>query len=234
MSLIIAISVPEGIVISGDSRMIVTMSKDEADPKEPDKIIKTKIPIIISDYADKIFCLYERFGIGTFGESMINGLPISHHIKEFEYKYNTDPPKTTEALSDCLRKYFRTLSQPKKILSFLVAGYDNNIPFLYGIELAKNETARQNISPDESLIYCIGRGGEPDIVDRLLSQPQFIPSFAYMNLQDAVDYSRHLIRLTIDQMRFESRVATIGGDIDTLLVTTDGAKFLLKKEIKCS
>ena len=53
-----------------------------------------------------------------------------------------------------------------------------------------------------------------------------------MNLQDAIDYSRHLIRTTIDQMRFEPRFATVGGNIDTLVITNASTEFIDLKKIK--
>ena len=94
---------------------------------------------------------------------------------------------------------------------------------------------RANIDPQtQQLEYGIIRGGDTAIVDRLLSQPKFNPPFQVMNLQDAVDYSRHLIRSTIDQMRFEPRFPTVGGEIDTLVVTWGEARFLAQKSLTCS
>lgn len=54
-----------------------------------------------------------------------------------------------------------------------------------------------------------------------------------MSLQDAVDFSRHLIRATIDQMRFEPKFPTVGGEIDTLLITNKIVDFLQQKSLKC-
>ena len=67
------------------------------------------------------------------------------------------------------------------------------------------------------------------MANRLFNQTGLTPVFIGMNLQDAVDYSRHLIRTTIDQMRFEPRFSTVGGPIDTLIITPHEAKFLEHK-----
>lgn len=233
MSLIIAIYVPTGIVISGDSRTTGTKQVDAPNPQDPTESIQVQTNIVLSDHANKVFELYDKYGVGTFGDALVNNMPIAHYVEQFEHKHSSDPPSTTEALADALLEYFTDLSPIPKV-GFVVVGYDDNTPFVYGVNIAENTKNRVNAAPDGSTKYGIIRGGEADIVNRLLSQPNFNPPFQVMNLQDAVDYSRHLIRSTIDQMRFEPRFATVGGGIDTLLVTTSGARFLAKKEIECS
>jgi len=104
-----------------------------------------------------------------------------------------------------------------------------------GVDAHQNSINRINVTQGTTNIdYGIVRGGDTAIVDRLLSQPQFNPPFQVMNLQDAIDYSRHLIRSTIDQMRFEPRFATVGGAIDTAVVTPSASQFLARKELHCA
>lgn len=233
MSLIIALYVPMGIVVSGDSRTTATKRVNAPNPKNPSETIQVQTNIVLSDHADKVFELYEKYGVGVFGDALVNNMPIAHYVKQFEHKYDSDPPSSTEALADNLLVYFRGLSPIPKV-AFIVVGYDDNRPFVYSVNVDENSKNRCNVKTDGSSDYSIVRGGETDIVERLLSQPQFIPPFQVMNLQDAVDYSRHLIRSTIDQMRFEPRFPTVGGSIDTLIVTSTGARFLEKKDIECS
>jgi hypothetical protein len=52
-----------------------------------------------------------------------------------------------------------------------------------------------------------------------------------MPLQDAVDYAVHLIRSTIDTMRFEPRFPSVGGAIDVLAVAPEGARWVQRKEL---
>jgi 20S proteasome alpha/beta subunit len=233
MSLIIVLYVPTGIVVSADSRTTGTRQINTPDPQDSSQTIQVQTNIVLSDHADKVFEVYGRFGIGAFGHALVNNMPIAHYVEQFEHHYADNRPGSTEDLSNNLLDYFRKFDPIPKV-SFVAVGYDNNTPFIYGVNVAENKKERYNAKPDGSINYNIVSGGEADIVNRLLSQPQFNPPFQVMNLQDAVDYSRHLIRSTIDQMRFEPRFPNVGGSIDTLLVTCTGARFLKKKDIECS
>lgn len=51
-------------------------------------------------------------------------------------------------------------------------------------------------------------------------------------MQDAIDFARYTIQTTIETMRFEQRVKTVGGAIDVLIIKPTGAKFLVRKELK--
>ena len=53
-----------------------------------------------------------------------------------------------------------------------------------------------------------------------------------MPLQDAVDYAMHLIRTTIDTLRFEPRYSSVGGPIDVLVVTPEGMRWVQRKELR--
>lgn len=233
VSLIISVYVPTGIVVSGDSRTTGTLSQQVPQPTEsdPDAVAAIHTQIIISDAANKVFLIHGRFGIGTFGDAIINNMPVAHYIEQFQAQF-PGAPQTTELANDLLR-YFRSLN-PVPSVGFIVAGYDGIIPCVFGVNLQVNLTQRVNIKAGtDELDYGIVRGGDTAIVDRLLSQVQFNPPFTVMNLQDAVDYSRHLIRSTIDQMRFEPRFATVGGDIDTLVILPEESRFLRRKELHC-
>jgi 20S proteasome alpha/beta subunit len=230
MSLIICIYVPTGIVLSGDSRTTGTLQHDANDLNNPDQTIIAQTQIVLSDFAEKVFNVFDKYGIGTFGDAFVNNLPIAHYIEKFEQENSSSKPKTAEDLTGNLLEYFRELNAK---VGFIVAGYDRNIPFVFAIDVGGNTITQLNLNEDGNINYGIARGGETDIVNRLMSEGKFHPPFPVMNIQDAVDFSRHLIRSTIDQMRFEPRFASVGGDIDTLLVTAKGVKFLQKKDIVC-
>ena len=234
MSLIIAIYVPTGVVLSGDSRTTGTRSQQVPNPQKPAVSITVQTSIVFSDSAEKLFLLFGCYGVGTFGDALIRNMPIAHYTQEFEAQTTNNPPTSTMALATALLQYFRGL-QPIPNVSLLVVGYDGNDPWVIIVDVFNNTIERRNFNPQTNqLDYGILREGEIDIVDRLLSQPQFLPPFKVMNLQDAVDYSRHLIRSTIDQMRFEPRFATVGGPVDTLVVTRTGARFLSRKDLICT
>ncbi len=230
MSLIISVHVPTGIVLSGDSRTTGTISQQVPNPAAPATTVNVQTNIVISDSAEKVFLLNDRFGVGTYGDAFVNNMPVAHHIDQFQSQ-NPTPPTTTQALANSLLAFFRTLL-PVPRIGLIVEGYDGTDPWVIGVDVHANTTQRANLVAGTGQInYGIVSGGETAIVSRLLSQSQFNPPFQAMNLQDAVDFSRHLIRSTIDQMKFEPRFATVGGPIDTLIVTAGQARFLSKKSL---
>jgi hypothetical protein len=200
------------------------------DPQNPSATITAQTDVVLSDAGQKVFLLHNRFGISTYGAAFVNNLPIAHHIEVFQAQ-STAAPNTVQNLADGLLKYFRAF-QPIPETYFFVTGYDTTIPFVFALDVSKNKIERTNADPKTSnIMYGILRGGDTAIVNRLLSQPQFNPPFQLLNVQDAVDYSRHFIRTTIDQMRFEPRFPTVGGPIDTLVITSNAAQFAVKKPL---
>lgn len=225
MTLVVSVYVPTGIVLSGDSRTTLTLTNQQ------NQIVQ-QTNLVMSDSTNKVFQIFNKYGIATFGDAHISNLPIEHYIKDFEVDLKQEDSNiTTEEIVKRLLEYFRKFS-PVPNLGFIVAGYDSNEPSLYGISVANNSFQRKNYNSEtKSLEYGIVRGGDMEIVNRLLSQPQYNPLFDLFNLQDAIDFSRHLIRSTIDQLRFEPRFPTVGGEIDTLVINNEGCAFIAKKQL---
>jgi hypothetical protein len=233
MSVIIAVYTPTGIVISGDSRTTGTLNQQIPNPQNPQQQINVQTMITLSNATLKVFKIFDKFGVGTFGDAMIDNLPIAHYIEQFEISNSQNQPQNTDDLVIELLNYFRQFN-PIPRTGFVVGGYDNNEPYVYGVDIFNNTRHRHNFIQDQNrLDYGIVRGGDTDVINRLMNNPQRLPIFQAMNLQDGVDFSRHLIRTTIDQMRFEPAVPTVGGEIDTLIITANKTEFLYKKKLNC-
>lgn len=236
MSLIIAVYVPTGIALSGDSRTTGTLTQPPAPATNPPASSPNTVVtnVVISDAAEKIFLIHGRFGVGTFGDAVVNNMPIAHYVQEFSAAHPSALSHTPRSVAADILAYFRALA-PTPNSGFVVAGYDASVPFVLHVDVQNNAVNHVNVvSGTTQLQYGIVRGGDTAVVDRLLSQQQFNPLFNVMNIQDAVDFSRHLIRSTIDQLRFEPRFATVGGPIDTLIVSPTGARFLSQKTLACT
>lgn len=250
MTLIVAVYVPTGIVLSGDSRTTGTINQSVAPspavaapsqlPVTGGPTVPTTAPmavqtnVILSDSAEKVFLVHQRFGIATFGEATVNNMPIAHYVEDFQATPAAQNAASTLNLASALLAYFKALL-PVPNAGFVLVGYDGVDPWVVQVDLLNNQVKRVNALPSGTGIdYGLFWGGDSSVVTRLLSQPQFNPPFNVMNVQDAVDFSRHLIRSTIDQMRFEPRFASVGGPIDTLVASPAGARFLARKELHCS
>ncbi|MEW4368612.1 hypothetical protein [Paenibacillus kandeliae] len=216
MTLITIVNIPTGIVMSGDSR---TSSNS----------------YIVSDATNKVFLLFDRVGIATSGQAYIDDMPIEHYIKTFELmsthiaeSYQTDG--FMKGVADALCLYISTLNIQGHLI-FMVAGYEDAEQHLYAIDNQEGEftVKRLNTTQEtEELMYTATWLGDIEITNRLTTGT-YQTQFRVMNIQDAIDYSRHLIRTTIEQLRFEPRFPTVGGEIDTLLIQPVGGGFIYKK-----
>lgn len=116
MSLVIAVYVPEGIVMSSDSRQSLTI-----EGKGP-KGEEFKVETVNSDAVIKTFLLQsQRVGISNFGQDLINGVPMASHIKKFietELTSGDDVVTIPKKLVEYFRKSFDNLDA-----GFHVAGY---------------------------------------------------------------------------------------------------------------
>jgi hypothetical protein len=233
MSLIIAVYVPTGIALSGDSRTTATRQEEQPDPNNPTTTIRVQTNIVLSDAAEKIFLLKNnRIGVGTFGDAIVDNMPAGHQIEQYDLEQQAiDSPE--EAACGLLAR-FRGF-QPTPRVGLVVIGYHEGRPWVLAVDVHNNQVNRLNwIEERQAIDFGIARGGDSAVVKRLLSEPRFNPAFNVMSLQDAVDYSRHLIRSTIDQVRFEPRFPTVGGEIDTVVLTPREGRFLIRKELRAS
>ena len=220
MTLVIVAHVPTAIVISGDSRATMTT------PVAPGSNIQTHVAL--SDSTEKVFVLYDKYAAATSGDGIVNNLPIAHYVEEFQKSHAS--PGTVAQLANELLTYFRNLN-PIPACLFYVGGYDGPVPWVMSINVGANTSNRVNVDANGNPAYGMQWMGDIDIVNRILSQPAFQPPYNLLNQQDATDLTRHLIRSTIDQMRFEPRYPTVGGPIDTVIVTHKGVNFLVKKQL---
>lgn len=210
MTLINAVYTPTGIIMSGDSRT-------------------TGNGFVVSDATNKVFFLFNRIGITTAGNAFLNLMPIEHYIREFELNnFEEGFELTVLAISQRLLHFFEEVS-PDMGVYLMVSGYDDHVPYLYDMDtFGGNGVQRLNIDDNGKIQYGAFWNGDTEIVSRL-AIGGLTPLFVAMNIQDAIDYSRHLIRTTIDQLRFEPRFPTVGGEIDTLLIIPEGGNFVCKK-----
>jgi hypothetical protein len=256
MTLIVAVSVPTGIILSGDSRMTAFLTVPATMPSQPTPTVPAtpsqvtptanppnltapvtqsptptaQMPLAVSDTANKVFLLFGKFGVGVYGTAYINDMPVGHTIQDFEAK-TTTVPATPQDLANSLLQHLQSMT-PVPALGLTVIGYDNLDQWILIKEPLANSFTRVNIVPNtQNVTYMAQWSGDTLVATRLFSDPQYHPACQYMTVQDGIDLSRHIIRTTIDQLRFEPRYATVGGPIDTLLITQSKATFIAQKDL---
>lgn len=232
MSLVITVYVPSGIVMAADSRVTVTREeKKEAEGQQ----VTLKEQIVLSDNAYKVVNLRAvRVGVGAFDTGIIKDQPVDTHIRRFEEEAITEGDTVT-TVPEKLIQYFQR-NFPKVPVGFHVGGYTTerrlSVPYVFGCHTTgKPRVQRVNVRGKGTIQYGILRSGDRLVVNRLITD-EFLPLFAAMPLQDAIDYAVYLIRTTIETLRFEPRYPSVGGPIDVLVVTPDKAGFVQRKELR--
>jgi hypothetical protein len=243
MSFVIAVYVPEGIVMASDSRQAVTVEGKNPEGKS------FKVETVNSDAITKTFLLEKhQIGVSNFGQDLLGGIPIPSHIKRF-IEEELNPGDNVESVPRKLVSYFRR-SYPDADVGFHVTGYRKeakvSIAHVYSCHVARNAVDRRNIKPDGSISFGAAWSGQTDILTSILipvvvkdetgadkvvrSTPPII--WDAMALQDAIDFSVYAIRTTIDTMRFQARPKNVGGPIDVLVLTPDEARWIQRKELR--
>jgi hypothetical protein len=229
MSLIVTVYVPSGIVMAADSRMSALRSEER---EVEGKKTTIKQQIVLSDSAYWLLQLHKvSAGVALYDSAMIGSQPIESHVQRFETEV-LEAGDDIDAVADKLMAYFRE-GYPGVPAGFHVAGYRSQgkarVPVvLVGHTVRETQIRRVNLSDSGDLQYGVVRAGDVLVANRLIDKTQ-LPLFAAMPLQDAIDYAVHLIRTTIDTLRFEPRFPSVGGPIDVLVVRPDGLEWVQRK-----
>jgi hypothetical protein len=234
MSLVVTVYVPSGIIMAADSRMsALRQEKREEDGVETN----LQQQIVLSDAAYKVVQLPEvGVGASVYDSGLIDGQPadtLVHTFAEGELT-DTDDVVTT---ADRFLAYFQS-KHPGVNVGFHIAGYrvedKVSVPYvLVGHTTREPKIRRVNATEGGKVQFGVVRAGDTAIANRLIEKKS-LPLFAAMPLQDAIDYAIHLIRTTIETMRFEPRFPSVGGPIDLLVITPDGMHWVQRKELKGS
>lgn len=211
MSILSAVYVPDGIALSGDSRVVTKYTNKDGE----------RISDILSDTAEKIFLLKGTIGIACGGTLYSNGKLIGTLIKEFEDTIEDD---NIEEIAIKLKDY--TINNFSNDVTYFVAGYKEKEPYCYRI-VGERVT---RLNKDNKIIYGASWFGEPEALSKLvIGNPKMNIMCELMSLRDACDLSEYFVDVTIKYQKFNLGQATCGGPIDTLIITKDYSKFIKHK-----
>lgn len=231
MTIAIAIAVPEGLVLAGDSRL--TYPNPKGWPK------------IASDYAEKVYHVSPKVGAATFGWGMLNGRTIKSHIIDLsvelkEAHVGEVATRFATYFGEQYEAHVRTEPKEKKkgtsiAFGFLIAGYNNE-----GVGEVREILLPGNPRPDAQCTTLSPGAvwqGQVDIITRLLkgydlrlnlskvpkdamaslqkalAGCEYVIYFARMVLQDAVDLAIFLAHTTIQTQRFTDGIYSLPGDV---------------------
>lgn len=242
MSFVIAVYVPEAIVMASDSRQSILIQKRTSDETK-----QQAVETVNSDFVYKIFLLpKQEVGISTFGEFILGKVTIESHIKRFQeekVRNGDDVFSVAQKLLESFRRKF-----PNADTTFHIAGFKKesgiSVPYIYNCQVSRNEMRRLNVkSGTDEVVYGASWGGQVDVVAGILSPSQLMSPdgkvqqtvrapviWDAMPIQDAIDFAIYAVRTTIDTIRFQARPKNVGGPIDVLLLTSEKARWIQRKE----
>lgn len=249
MTLAIALTNPEGIVIAAESRQTYTIAGH---------------PRVGSDSVRKVFELNPRIIAATSGWGLLRpqGSPAARHIASLvdDFKSNLAGETTVQVAAQALHDHFQALfdwhiaNSPNDqtpaggaaALMFFVAGYDegSRVGQLYQVDVPGTVVfAGDRNNPGTRWI------GQWDVVGRIINgydtrlktlafytanavaiEPQlnglgYVVQWGIMTLQDAIDFARSMVEVTITVQRFTHGILSapgdfpgVGGPIDVAIV----------------
>lgn len=234
MSFIITIHVGEGFVMASDSRITFATTEQTDSGKQV-----VRHGTHISDTTYKTFLTSANVGISTCGDSSLNGQLIVGFIERY---INSHKEENVDEIKDSIRSYFRALKSDLNT-TFIIVGYvkdkdGRDQPKCYKVNIAEDSV--QDFS-DISAVW----DGEKSVISRLTSTLYIKQSddtyikhsendilWNYFTLQDAIDFARYAVQVTIDTMKFQRTVKTVGGPIDILVIQSSGGRWINRKELK--
>ena len=236
MSFIIVVYVNEGIVLASDRRTTYNKTIDSSG------IITHTIGVHTTDSTEKTFLCPNGSGISTCGDASISGKPITGFIKTFIREQITSKTKVSH-IPKLMIDYFSSLEVVPNA-QFIIAGYEEDGNSKKQ-KIFRLKLIDKHIELIDSQFQGAAWNGEEITLTRLLNSvkirdtsgeyfdlpPQEV-LWGFFTLQDAVDFAKYAVDVTIKTMRFINVVETVGGDIDILVITPDESKWLQKQEIE--
>ncbi len=173
MTIVVGVATPDGIVMAADSRTTTFVDGAAAD-------VATPRHRTLSDSADKLFDICDRFAVAAYGDAFIGHKTIGGVMDEFIARHVDIPPETIEELAGELGSFFHEryvswreslgkpwASEEGPRVGFLVAGYDaDGIGHLKEVWIPGPDHRDTGIETSQTgLAYR----GQTDVIHRLLA-----------------------------------------------------------------
>ena len=235
MSFIIALHIGDGLVMASDSRITYDTTTNNLDGSKT-----VERGVHFSNSTPKTFLTSSNVGISYCGNSTINNKPITGYIESFIEEHKDED---VDAIKDLIIPYFSGLERNLNT-TFIVGGYKTEEGVLK-LKLYRLNTSPANVEVLDTSTQGALWSGETDIMSRILRPVRLLTTdgklvemvnypilWQYFTLQDAVDFARYAVKTTIDTMRFQRRVKTVGGAIDILVIKPTEAFWIEKRQLR--
>jgi len=244
MTLVVSLRVPDGVVLATDSlqttQVVIQPGLRDFKARDPEtgkeiscgdlKLPPLMMPTSTSSYAQKLFSFKDKFGVGTYGASIINNRTVYNHIKNLELNTKQEIKSVsgagklimdyfTNQLQDQVKRVGQQLKKGQIVMGFQVVGYETETDlFGHTIDIAIGETPKSIM---KNGIGC-SISGDTEVVKKIWEIGQGTsraPNYNSFSLKDAIDYVEFLINTTSSFQRFANMIPTVGGAVDIALIT---------------
>lgn len=234
MSFIIAVHVNEGIVVASDSRSTLNKQQD----RNGKTIIQSGVHTTDTTY--KTFLCPGRIGIATCGDASINSMPIAGYIEAF-IREKINQNTLVDDVPSLLIEYFQQFV-PVPDTNFIVTGF-KEVEGKFEQSLYKIRVKRKSIEKIDTNSQGAAWEGEtvafakvvkPVAIkngDNYTDLPYYEIPFNLFTLQDAVNFARFAVDVTIQTMHFQSVIESVGGPVDILVLKPDEAFWIERKKL---
>lgn len=234
MSFIIALHIGEGLVMASDSRITY-----DTTTSNPDGTKTIERGVHFNNSSPKTFLTPANVGVSYCGDATIQKKPITGYIERFIDEHKEDD---VEAIAKKIEPYFTAIDENLDI-SFHIGGYKKEGETLKQ-KLYHVNTKTKKVSEQDTSMQCAIWSGQTDVLSRLINPayyknkdgeykdlPYYPILWQYFTLQDAIDFARYAVKTTIDTMNFQSRIKSVGGPIDILVIKPTEAIWIEKRQL---
>lgn len=228
MSLVHVVHVPDGIVLSSDSRTVMMQTPGKGTPAPSDPL---EGACVFTDLANKVHLVWGTLGVAHTGDGHVGPVPVETRLRELERK--PIAPTSIEDIGEAVLEVLRPEGY-RPDLTVCIAGYTTSGPILFRIEVRGVYVNHIVVGGRDRPPFPYGAssfGGRSSVEGRIVESLEAAcrPDFERMSISNASEYSRHVMRTVINQTRFGAGIAVVGGETDTLVLTRGGARFVSKK-----
>ena len=230
MSLILCVYTKDGFVLSGDSRVILNKVEKNNQTGKEVHLVGT----FINDSVKKVFLCPNNVGIAFAGESSIKGEPLEYYINKF-INDNINNDTHIDDMPEMILEYFNSLPTVPKS-SFYVVGYQkNNLftePRFYTLDIANKGIKNMDVTKAGATW-----NGEGDVLIKLLAPtfskrgeeikqlPFYEIPWNLFNTDMAIEFTKYAFNISMETMKFQNRVKSVGGNINILVIKENEAYF---------
>ena len=222
MTLNVSLQVPDGIVIASDS--LLTLSQpitqkmnvqgkcpscgDSVEIKDV-QVPPVSVPSSTFPYSQKLFDVKGRFALAVYGWAFVNGRSMYNHVADLNARLPNNAPvgDYLQHIADETKAYFENQLRLQMAATgtnidlqlddwfpfgFQLAGFTKDangepISKVYNIQIGKKSA----VTPIAMPAFCTG---DTNVVALLWPKGNAGANFAVFSLQDAIDYTKFLIR----------------------------------------